>query len=56
MMGRQPSRGGLMREGCSALPKGFVGACGDEGIFVLNENAQRFEDRPGGLALYVLLC
>lgn len=43
-----------MREGCSALLKGFVGACGDEGIFVLNENAQRFE--PGGLALYVLLC
>jgi hypothetical protein len=51
MMGRQPSRGvDAGRLLCTA------GACGDEGIFVLNENAQRFEDRPGGLALYVLLC
>ena len=29
MMGRQPSRGVAL-----SLPKGFVGACGDEGIFV----------------------
>ena len=50
MTGRQPGRGLL------SLPKGLVGACGDEGIFVLNENAQRFEDRPGGLTPYVLLC